>query len=68
MTWEEAIKKIIQQYWNDDPANPTELAMDKIKKTKYNKKYFDGVASEYGHSSDTSAPKKSSINKIPKAL
>ena len=40
MTWEDAIKKAIQRYWDQNDTG-MKMELDKHDKTKYNKKYFD---------------------------
>lgn len=45
MTWEQAFKKIVKEYFDNVDEEDTS-ALGKISKSKYNKKYFDTFAKE----------------------
>jgi hypothetical protein len=51
MTWEQAFKKIVQDYFNNMEEEDTS-AMGKLGKPKYDRKYFEGVEEEYFGSKD----------------
>jgi hypothetical protein len=46
MTWEQAFKKIVKEYFENMDEEDTS-ALGKIGKSKYNRKYFESVEEEY---------------------
>lgn len=48
MTWDDAIKKMITEYWEGDGYEQAKS----FEKAKYNKKYFQGMEDEFFPKSD----------------